>query len=1179
MIDLINSSWYEIVVLSCAVQGVFLVGLLLLNKYPSSSSLSFVVISSVFLLSISLLDFPLKEALLLNTLLLLFIALWRYVKTFFSQKTRVSFLPFLILPVTIPLTISEGVISEITKLGLIPALILMALILIRKVLSEEGASRGISWFSNPGARLIWVRNFIAYHALFGLLAFPSSIELLPIGVLPFLVLIQIYFIFIQLARESSFLSPLPAGNKYQKSTLTPEQKAHILKRLDVLITEEKFYLNSEVSLSSLANALKTTTHHLSQVLNESRKQSFQDLITQLRIREAKRLLKDDQHQNTKIESIATMVGYNSKSAFNTAFKKYTNLTPREFRLSKNVLTYRDERLPDRKRLVTNGSGFDLSHGFITKTRNIMISNFMKIFFRRVGRNKLFSTINIMGLTVGFTCSMLIYLFINEHIGFDQELPGSSNTYRVAWLNENPQTRVPHPMAQAMKQDFPEVVAATSLSPMYGPGLTRQAVRVENKDENIQFVEKDLFYVDSTFLDVFQLKVIAGDAQALHKPWNVVISTSTAQKYFGDQDPIGKELTIDDMPIQVAAVVEDLPKKSHFHFAGLISYVTLKAIGPENPWMTWEDFGHFNYIRLKPESDHSQLESKIPEWIVGYLPWSQSDKEMLLSREIEFKLQPVNTIHLHSHLRWELENNANILYIYILTGALGFILLIVCINYINLTTAKSIERAREIGVRKTLGALSSGLRVQFYLESFTFCFIAVLLAFGLAALLLPFFNQLTNIDFQFSDLFQFSFLVKTGLAITIISILSGLYPAFVMGEFQPLDVLKGKLTTSFHGRRVRNGLVVFQFFVSSILIIASLIILRQLDFMKTKELGFDQEALISIRMYPSVETGGINIDKVRTLENEFRNVPGVKEVSAISNLPGGQFDQLSVFLTDKPEERIDASQLAVDLNGLETLGVKVSAGRTFNRSQDNDSINDHYIINQVAADRLNLENPVGTSLSWSQGGRSGQGIIVGVSNDFHYQSLHQEIQPLVMYMDPYDINHVIVKLDGRQFQKTLAGLHSVYAEQSMFVPFAYEFLDEQLAELYKDEIRTLDIFIIFTSIALILACIGLIGLAIAMLNQSTKEIGIRKIMGARPWDIFTMILWQFLKLIGVALLFGLPIGYLIMQTWISEFSYQASIGALPFIVSAVVVSVIAMMSVSVIIIRIANTNPADTLRYE
>ncbi|MEQ8471017.1 MAG: ABC transporter permease [Marinoscillum sp.] len=1179
MSALLNIPWILVLILSIILQGGFLLIALLINKYPASRFLG--IITALLLITASL-PFLLPDNHSVFCLIVMGQAftIHSYAQAFFTQKTRISYL--LAIPVIMigsGLFILEGIWFDAIQFILYPLFIAYCLRSAFLFIKREGQVRGIQWIVNPGSRLIWFRNFFTYECvLIGVLT-ASSVGWVPQIFTLFGIMVHIYFIVFQLFRESDFFDPIPVTNKYQKSTLTPAQKSDILSKLNKLIEVEKFYLESTTSLSSLAKKLNTTTHHLSQVLNETKGMSFQELLSQYRIREAKVILKSNKHESTKIEHVASMVGYNSKSSFNTAFKKYTNLTPKEYKEQKNVQTYREERPPNRGKPTSGIFGFDLMNRLNQNINQIMVSNFFKIFYRRVARNKVFTFINLFGLTVGFTCSILIYLFIGEHTSYDQELPQSNQIYRVAWVNENPQTRTPHPFAQRIKEDLPEVIQSTTLSPIYGPGLTRDGVRVENKKEDIQFIEKDFFYVDSTFLDVFDLKVLAGDPDALKKPWNVVISQSTAEKYFGNEDPIGQTITIDDWDIAVAAVVEDMPKRSHFHVTGLVSYVTLKNINPENLWFTWQDFGHFNYLKLAPGTDYKEIESKIPEWIVTYLDWSQTDKERLLNHEAAFKLQPIKDIHLHSHLRWELENNTNILYIYILTGAMVFILLIACINYINLTTAKSIERAREVGVRKTLGALSLSLTGQFYLESLVFCLVAAVLAFAFSAMLLPFFNHITQIQFSTIDLIRPGFLTAAGMAILVISMLSGSYPAMVMDKFKPVDVLKGKLTTSFHGRRLRNGLVIFQFFVSAILIIASLIILKQLNYMKTKELGFDQDALISVKMYPSAALGGMDVEMIRTLENEFSNVSGVKEVSAVSNLPGGQFDQLTIYQTIYPEEKIDASQMGVDYDALNTLGISMAEGRTFDRSYDSDTLDNHFIINAEAASRLNLDDPIGVSITWEQAGRSGQGVIVGITNDFHFQSLHSAIQPLIIYLDPYDVNHIVVKMEGREFQNTLNQINAIYAQNIMDIPFEYHFIDEQLAELYNDEIRTLNIFTIFTSIALILACIGLIGLAIALLNQSIKDIGIRKIMGARSWDIFSMVLLQFLKLIGIALLFGLPVGYLIMQVWIQEFSYQATIGVLPFVVSACTLVIISIMSVSVIIVKIASTNPAETLRYE
>lgn len=1148
------------------------------NRFPASKALSVLVFISLVISGWALV--PSSQLLNTSFLFLVLFALFlhRYVQLFFSQKSRLSIKPFAPLLTLTLIFVDKPIWQNLFVYGVVPTLLIYYTILMWAELKKEGKSRGINWFENPGTRLVWLRNFCLFNCLLMAFWFLGSLGHFTWVWMTIGSLCLVYLVYYQLIKESNFLTPIPLGNKYQKSTLSPNQKVAILSKLDELLLTEKFYLSSETSLSGVAELLQTTTHHLSQVINEAKGRTFQELITSYRIKEAKLLLKSAKEANTKIEHIATMVGYNSKSAFNTSFKKLTGLTPKEFKVSKDVLTYRDERLPDRKLTGYSFKTLDLN-GFKQNIQKIMVTNFFKVFYRRITRNKIFTFINLFGLTIGFACSILIYLFINAHISYDTQLPESDQIYRISWVNDNPQTRTPHPMAQAMVADFPEVETATSISPWYGSGLSKQMIRVENKKTNKAFLEPDFFFVDSTFLDVFKLEVIAGDADALKKPFNLVITEKMAQKYFGDNDPIGQELSIDDWGIVVAAVIKGMPEKSHFHFTGLVSYVTTKSINPTSNWYTWEDFGHFNYIKTTKETNANDLESRIPKWVIEYLDWSPDDKERLLAGNHGFRLQSIQDIHLHSHLRWELENNGNVLYIYILSGALAFLLLIVCINYINLTTAKSIERAREVGIRKTLGALSQSLTIQYYFESLLFCFIAMLAALFLAGVFLPFYNHLTNLSFSIGDLVAPSFIYQMAMALVAISILSGLYPALSLNNFKPGEVLKGAFTMSTKGKSLRNGLVVFQFFISAILIVATLIILRQLEYMKTKELGFDQDALIALRLYPSVEIGGIDTDNVRLMESKLMDIPGVIGTSAVSNLPGGQFNQAAVFLRDRPEARIDVSELFVDYDTPEVLGLELIEGRTFDRSFAADSSGNNYIINQRTVDLLNLENPIGKTLGWFQAGESGYGTIIGIVKDFHFESLHKEIQPLVISLAVQEANHLIVKLEGSDFQKTLAEIAEIYISIETQSDFEYIFLDDQLEELYNSEVRTLNIFSIFAAIALFLACMGLLGLAIALLNQSVKEIGIRKILGARSFDIFTMILSQFLKLIGISLLLGLPVGYLLMQVWISEFSYQAPFGISPFLFATLTLTVVAIMSVSVVIVKIAHTNPSDTLRYE
>ncbi len=1138
-------------------------------KFPAARHLGKLILGySLLLFSATVSGFPIN---VYQTYLLIFVFLFIYARTFFSQKRQIAFIYYLPILVSIGLFFTPIIVDQVLS-----AIVMMTYgILIIRLLSQEADQRGFQWFVNPGSRLSWFRNFIFLNFI--------GLVLLSVGLTnPYFVvgytLTILIFVMYQTLKESEFLTPIPIGNKYQKSTLNPQIKAAVLDKIEEVM-EAEFYLRDDASLTNLAKELGVTTHHLSQVLNESLKISFQDLIARYRIRRACHILRDEQHEQVKIESVAAMVGYNSKSAFNTAFKRRTGLTPSEYRDKKDVLIYGEERLSERKEPQNSATKLDLNHVFNLKINKDMIQYFFKIFGRNVKRNGLFSFLNILGLTVGFTCSILIYLFVQDELSYDRTLSNSDQIYRIAWMSDNPQTRTPHPMAQAMVQDFPEVEQAVSLSPWYGPGLSRDEIRVKNVKTNVIFEEPDFYFVDSTFLEIFQLKVIEGDKDALKKPWSFVISESLAKKYFGDSSAIGQELLLNDMPNEVSAVVEDMPEHSHFHFNGLISYLTIKQINPGSNWMTWADFGHFNYIKLVEGASSKVVEAKIPEWVLGYLNFDDAQKEVILSGEERFKLQPIKTIHLNSHLRWELENNGNILYVYILLVVLGFLILIAAINYTNLTTAKSLERAKEIGVRKTLGAISKNLSGQFYLESIIFSLIALSLSILIATVLLDGFNVLSGKHFQVSDLLDTSFLFKALLVGVGVGLLAGFYPAVALSSFKPTDVLKGKLTTSSRGVRLRSALVVLQFTISAILISGSLIIYNQLQYMKDKDLGFDQEAIISLNVPISVAKGSVDLQALRTTQSQLKTVNGIKSSALSSSVPGGQFNQHAYFLKDRPENRIDVSEIMVDYGIDEVMGLEVIEGRMFDRSFAKDSVGG-VIINETFANQLNVENPVGLTLVQDASGREFEMRVIGVIKDFHFQSMHQEIQPLLMAVQPLGAGNLLVKLEGQKFSETIRRIEEIYnANIENELPFEYQFLDQTLASLYKQEERTLSIFSVFSLVALILASLGLLGMAIAILNQRIKEVGMRKILGATSAQIMRMILGQFVRLIFVAVIIGLPLSYLLMQSWVTEFSYQAPVGVMPFVGAIFVLILVTFLSVISAVSKISFSNPVEALRYE
>ncbi len=1163
--------WTETFSMSLLVVGAITGLILLLNKYQSGRWLGILTLTYLCLFGTYLFE---QKSLTPVFIVITVVVFYLYSHAFFFQRKRIKPLHGLPVLVIVAALFAFSNVSLLWAGAIVIALIYLASTL--KLMYQESRSRGFSYFMNPGARISWFRNFVAFNVVLISLSF-FEIYYLLFGALFLIYLAQILY---QGLSESSFFEPIPIGNKYKKSTLNPAIKASIVEKLEEIIEGQKFYQRDDASLSKLAQELGATNHHLSQVLNESYKISFQDLLARYRVREACRMLRQKKYEKVKIENIATMVGYNSKSAFNTAFKKRTGLTPSDYREAKDVRTYGEERLTERKAPSTDGSTFSLNHVFKLKMKPGMIHNFLKVFVRNLRRNGLFSLINVFGLTVGFVCSIFIYLFIADELSYDKAIPDSDRIYRIARMSDNPQTRTPHPMAQAMANEWPEVESAVSISPWYGPGLSKESVRVKNPKKDLMFEEPDFFFADSTFFNVFAIEVLEGDEEALSKPFSLVITESMAQKYFGDSSAIGQQLELNDMPIAVSAVVAGMPKNSHFHFNAIISYVTLKQINPADGWMTWGDFGHFNYVKIKEGVDAKVLQDKIPEWVSKYLKWNPESIDALLAGENGyFALQPIKDIHLHSHLRWELENNGNILYIYILSATLVFLLAIAGINYVNLTTAKSLERAKEIGVRKTLGAVSTNLTLQFYLESIIFCLFALILSLGITYLLIDGFNFLSGKSFSSSAVFNGIFLIKS-LALALgIGLLAGFYPAIALSSFKPTEVLKGKLTTSGKGVRMRGALVILQFTVSAILIAGSLIIFQQINYMKNKELGFDQDAVISFNIPVSVELGDIDLPTIYSVRQQIESISGVRSTSMISNLPGGQFNQHPAYPKNDPENWVDFSEIMVDFGVDEVLGLELVDGRMFDSSYAADTATVSFVINEIGAQQLNFENPVGEMLAWMDDDSTFEGQIIGVVKNFHYKSLHEEIQPLLMVVDPYDAGHVLVKLDGSEFGNVMAEIEDIYGQLNSELPFEYFFLDQQMGDLYESEIKTLSIFSVFTGIAVALACLGLLGMAIATLNHRIKEVGMRKILGASSLQIMQMVLGQFVKLILVALVIGLPLAYLLMQTWVSEFSYQAPFDILPYVLASVCLLVVALLSVSSAITKITLSNPVDSLRHE
>jgi putative ABC transport system permease protein len=681
-------------------------------------------------------------------------------------------------------------------------------------------------------------------------------------------------------------------------------------------------------------------------------------------------------------------------------------------------------------------------------------------------------------------------------------------------------------------------------------------------------------VDTTFFDVFKFPVVQGDGKRALKNVNgILISESTAKKYFGEESPIGKQLIIypDSALLEVMAVFRDVPEQSHFHFDFLVSYVREKSFDPEDEYYSWADFGHFNYIRLKPGADAKAFEKKLLPWVRKYIHISDQEMQQFEASHYGFRVQPVTGIHLKSHLRWELEPNGNIEYVYIMAAAALLTLIIACINFMNLMTARSTERAREIGIRKTLGALRHQLSAQFLMESVTLTIISILVGVLLVEISLPFYKEVTGDTIQLSYWEVVPALAVLGLAI---GIGAGLYPSLVLSTIRPFEVLKGKFYQSSKGSGLRNGLIVFQFTMSMILICGAIVINKQLNYIQDKNLGFGHDQVLVVPMKNENLT-----DRFESLRTELEKINGVYSVSASSNLPGGQFNQNSISTFSNPQNELTCSEIFVDYDFLNAMGLTLADGRFFTEADLRDTTF-QFVLNETAANQLNERNIVGKEINWHlyDEDQPIRGRVAGVVKDFHFQSLHEPLRPLILVQYPA-YNHLIIKLNPENFQEKLANITRVYKQFETNFEFEFTFLDNRLHQQYEVEQRSSLMFNIFSFIAISVACFGLFGIATLSFSQRTKEVSVRKVLGSTEWELTVLLLRDFSKLIAIAVLIASPVAWWIMDQWLDNFIYQTDIPPTIFVYSGLGLMAMAWLTLGYLTFKTARVNPAESLKAE
>lgn len=807
----------------------------------------------------------------------------------------------------------------------------------------------------------------------------------------------------------------------------------------------------------------------------------------------------------------------------------------------------------------------------------MIYNYFKIAFRNLLKYKFISFINLFGLTIGIACCLLILVYIINELSYDKHHPEAGRTYRVTRNFKNPETgivslhlgSVAPPFAPLLANDFKEIENITRLLP---GGST--AIRYKEK----MFNEENVFWGDERFFNFFNVKVVKGNpAKALADPYSIMITEELAKKYFGNEEPLNKMIRLDNQfNFKVTGVYKDFPTNTHLHPRILLSFNTLKdtaIYGEENLRTNWGNNSFLTYIRLPANYDTKKMEKQFPAFLDRHM--NEGD-ETKASQWTSLFLQKLTDIHLHSHLADEVEENGDIKRVYVFSAIALFILLIASINYMNLSTARSALRAREIGVRKVVGAQRKEIIAQFLSESVLISWIAMILAFILTWLTLPWLNQLSGQELSIGILWRKDVILPMLAVPFVVGILSGIYPALFMSSFRPVLVLKGIFRVGGNAISFRKVLVTTQFAISIILIISTITVFKQMRFMQQKDLGFDKNHIVNLS-YSSALNDRFDAFRTELLSNTY-----VKNVGRSSRIPTGRLldaNGASIRRSDTLEPaKADIKVVSTDQDFIPTYGIKIIAGREFSRDFTTDT--GAFIINEAAVKVLGLksnEDAIGKDFRY--GGRAGK--LIGVFQDFHFESLHQKIVPLVLRAprSPNGYGNISIKIAGNNIPSALAHIQRTWQKFLPEIPYEFTFLDERFDRLYRSEERQKSIFTVFACIAIFIACLGLFGLSAFAISQRFKEIGIRKVLGANVSTIVALLSKDFLKLVLVAAVIAFPVAWFAMDSWLQDFAYRINVPWWVFVAAGLMAAFIAFVTISFQAIKAAIANPVKSLRSE
>lgn len=789
----------------------------------------------------------------------------------------------------------------------------------------------------------------------------------------------------------------------------------------------------------------------------------------------------------------------------------------------------------------------------------MIKSYFKIALRNLIKSKTYSFVNIFGLAIGLACCLLIFLYIQDELSYDNFHKKSDNIYRILSAEPGEQTsaRTPYRLGPKLKNSFPEINQYVRITWPWS-----ELVTYKNKNFN-----QNVIYTDSTFFKVFSFNLLKGDPEnILNVPNQIVITKNAAIKFFGKEEPLGKTIFFNkEDEFVISGIMDDIPPNSHIQF-DILAPISLMSgkFGEQLERWGFEEF--YTYLLLSDKSNYTDLESKFPDFIKNNIGEERN-------AGIMFPLQPFNDIHLFSsHLAWDITVHGNASVIYIFSIIAVFVLLIACFNYMNLTTARSVRRAKEIGIRKVVGASRNQIRKQFLGESIFLTFLSLLLAMVITEILLPYFNTIVNKNLSIGYFENIPFLIILVLVMIFTGLFAGSFPAFFISSFETAGILKDKLKTS-KASVFKKGLVVIQFSISTGLIVCVIVIGMQLHFLNTTDLGFKKDNLVVISMIGTQNKRGV----YKALKNDLIKNPGIFAVSASSSVPPHKYNYTSAqSLEGSVKENHSVKFFCVDFNFIETMEMKFVSGRNFSKIFITDE-NEALIINESFVRELGWNEPVGKRLHVNSKNISGK--IIGVVKDFHFKTLREKIEPAVFYIDFNSLWNLIVRIDGRNTSDVLEYIKTEWEKYEQAAPFNYSFVDKNFEQRYNEDKKTGSVIGFFTLLAILIASLGILGLVSLSTEYRYKEIGIRKVLGASVTSIVGLFSLDFIKLIVTANFIAFPIAYYFMYKWLQDFAYRIEINWWMFASACAGSLLLVLITISLISFRAANADPVKSLKYE